>query len=179
MNDLTWLDYMSAIGSVATPILVLGLAGIGWRLRSRLERQFALEDKLREDRIGTYNQILEPFIILLTSDAAWKSDPKHKNLDKNQTAVRKMLSVDYRAQGFRLSLVGSDAVVKAYNDLMQYFFQRDEESTPAGETEIREMMSLLGQFLLEIRRSMGNEGTQLKGWDMLEWFISDARRLRS
>ena len=83
MNDPTWLDYVAAIGSAATPILVLFLTAIGWRIRSRLERQFSLEDKLREDRIGTYNQILEPFILLLMSDAAWQSDPKNKDVDRN------------------------------------------------------------------------------------------------
>ena len=40
------------------------------------------------------------------------------------------------------------------------------------------MMSLLGTFLLEIRKSMGNETTALDNWDMLEWFLKDARRFR-
>jgi len=179
MTEATWLDYVNAVGSVATPVLVLGLAGIGWRLRSRLERRFALEDKLRQGRVQTYNQILEPFILLLTSDAAWKSNPKTKNADKNAMAMEKMLSFEYRSQGFQLSLVGSDAVVKAYNNLMQYFFQRGTQSAAAGEADVREMMTFLGRFLLEIRRSMGNESTELDGWDMLEWFMSDARKLRA
>lgn len=178
MNETTWLDYVTAIGSVATPILVLILTAIGWRLRTRLERRIELEDKLREDRIGTYNKILEPFIILLTSDAAWQSDAKNKNRDKNDLARCKLLSLEYREQGFRLSLVGSDAVVKSYNDLMQYFFQRGEQSNLASEAGIKEMMSLLGRFLLEIRRSIGNEATKLDNWDMLEWFLTDARTYR-
>jgi hypothetical protein len=70
MEEKTWLDYLTAIGSVATPVLVLILTGIGWRFRQRVERRLALEEKLREDRIAIYNDILEPFIILLTSDAA-------------------------------------------------------------------------------------------------------------
>lgn len=36
-------------------------------------------------------------------------------------------------------------------------------------------MNLLGAFLLEIRRSMGNEMTTLSNWQMLEWFMQDAR----
>jgi hypothetical protein len=40
------------------------------------------------------------------------------------------------------------------------------------------MMSLLGAFLLEIRRGMGNETTKLDNWDMLEWFLTDARKYR-
>ena len=191
MNETTWVDYVTAIGAVATPILVLALTGIGWRIRKRLERRIELEDKLREDRIGTYHKILEPFIMLLTSDAAWRADPKNKNRDKNELATRRLLSLEYREQGFRLSLVGSDAVVKSYNDLMQHSFR---QSTPAARETLseeesavqdvekrafaREMVSLLGQFLLEIRRSVGNETTKLDNWQMLEWFVTDAREYR-
>jgi hypothetical protein len=75
----TWLDYLTAFGAVTTPLLVLALTAVGWRLRQRIERQHELEDKLREDRIQTYNVMLEPFIIMLTPDMAWASDPKNKN----------------------------------------------------------------------------------------------------
>jgi len=179
MNEKTWLDYLTAFGSISTPVLVLFLTGLGWRIRSRLERQAALEDKLREDRIGTYNAILKPFIIILTPDTAWQADPKHKNRDKQLTAMQTLMSLEYREQGFRLSLVGSDSVVKAYNNLLQYFYQHKTDTETQPLTEPREMMALLGQFLLEIRRSMGNEDTKLINWDMLEWFLTDARKFKS
>jgi len=61
---------------------------------------------------------------------------------------------------------------------MQYFYnQADEEEAPSND-KLKEMMSLLGNFLLEIRRSMGNETTKLDNWAMLEWFMTDARKLR-
>jgi hypothetical protein len=83
MNEPTWLDYVPAIDAVAPPILVLILAAIGWRIRKRLERRLELEDKLRDDRIHAYNQILEPLIILMTTDAAWKTDPKNKGRSRH------------------------------------------------------------------------------------------------
>ncbi|WP_144820888.1 hypothetical protein [Marinobacter piscensis] len=179
-DSANWLEVVTAIGAIATPILVLILSGIGWRIRVGLDRQFQLEDKLRDDRIETYNDILEPFVILFTSDAAWKSDPKNKSREKNQIAQQKLLSQEYRRKAFKMSLVGSESVVTSYNDLMQYFFQRGEQQgvTPS-ENEIVEMISLVGKFLLEIRKSMGNEATKLDHWQMLEWFITDARRYRS
>lgn len=179
MNEKTWLDYLTAFGSVATPVLVLILTGLGWRIRARLERKDALEDKLREDRIGTYNAILKPFIILLMPDNAWQADPTNKDRDKQLVAIQTLMSLEYREQGFRLSLVGSDAVVKAYNNLMQYFYQQKTRSAAPAQSGPREMMALLGQFLLEIRRSMGNEATTLVEWDMLEWFLTDAREFRA
>lgn len=178
MNTTTWLDYVTAIGAVATPILVLILTAVGWRIRKRLERRIELEDKLREDRISAYNQILQPFIILLTSEVAWKTDTKNRNKDKNEIAMQKLLSLEYREQGFRLSLVGSDEVVTAYNNLMQFFFQRRDSNPTATESDVKDMMKLLGCFLLEIRKSMGNESTKLDTWDMLEWFLTDARSYR-
>ena len=172
-----WLDYLTAFGSVATPVFVLVLTAIGWKLRRRIERQLELEDKLREDRISIYNSILEPFIILLMSDEAWKSDKQNKDKNKNELATGRMLSLDYRRIAFKFSLVGSDAVVLAYNNLFQHFYNRSD-SPDSSDNNIKVMMGLLGKFLLEIRRSMGNEATQLNQWQMLEWFISDARQWR-
>jgi hypothetical protein len=178
MNESSWLSYLTAIGSVSTPVLVLALTALGWRLRRRLERRMELEDRLREDRIDTYNDILEPFTLLLMSEAAWQSDPKNKGKDRNQIATRQMLSVEYRRKAFKMSLVGADAVVKAYNDLMQFFFRRGDGAPMATEEVAKEMMSLLGTLLLEIRRSVGNEATELDNRQMLEWFMTDARKYR-
>jgi hypothetical protein len=173
--DKHWLDYVSAIGAIATPIFVLVLTALGWRLRQSLDRQRTLEDKLREDRIVAYNQILEPFIILFMTDAAWEMDKQNRGKNKSDIAIAKMLSLEYRKLGFKLSLVGSDNVVFAYNGLMQFFYAHSETSI-ASEEHLRTMMGHLGTFLLEIRRSMGNEATKVSNWQMLEWFMTDARK---
>lgn len=178
MKEITWIQYLTAFGSAATPILVLLLSAIGWRIRTRLERRMELEDKLREDRIEAYNKILEPFIILLISDQAWKADPKNRNKNKDRIATQKMLSLEYKEQAFKLSLVGSDEVVKSYNNLMQYFFSIGNNESELENVDPKIMMSLLGDFLLEIRKSMGNKVTKLDNWDMLEWFLTDARKYR-
>jgi len=178
-TEPTALQVITAIGSVATPILVLFLAGIGWRFRASLERRFKLEDELRQDRIQTYNDILEPFVLLLMSETAWQSDPKNKSRDKNAIATQKLLSLEYRRKTFQMSLVGADEVVRAFNNLMQYFFQRPvQREGEMTSDEAKELMGLIGNFLLEIRRSMGNDATKLDHWEMLEYFISDARKYR-
>ena len=58
MDTKHWLDYVTAIGAVATPLLVLLLTAVGWRLRQSIERRRELENKLHADRIETYNKIL-------------------------------------------------------------------------------------------------------------------------
>ncbi len=175
--DKHWLDYLTGIGSIATPLLVLVLTAVGWKLRQTVDRRIELENQLREDRIEIYNQILEPFIIILMSDAAWEHNKQNKGRDKSEIAIGKMLSLEYRKLAFKLSLVGSDAVVLAYNELMQFFYAHEEDPAPI-ETRLKAMMALLGNFLLAIRRSMGNEFTGLTNWQMLEWFMKDVRKWR-
>ena len=60
---------------------------------------------------------------------------------------------------------------------MQYFFARDHEA-PFDQADIVEMLGILGSFLLEIRKSVGNETSKLDKWQMLEWFVTDAAAYR-
>lgn len=186
--DATWISYATAIGSIITPILVLILAGIGWLIKAgieverqketkELERIKELEDKLRNDRIEIYNALLEPFFILFTSDAAFSQDPKYKGKKKDELSIGKMLTVDYRKVGFKLSLLADDSVVRSYNQLMQFFYHAEANS---DELEIKtsHWIKLLGDLLLEIRKSMGNQATELSNWEMLEWFMSDIKIMR-
>ena len=178
MPEKDWIDYVVAVGTVATPLLVLALTAIGWKFRQSIERKIKLEEKLRDDRIEIYNQILEPFIILLTSDAAWVSDPKNKNKDKQKAVMSKMLSLEYRKVSFNLSLIGADPVVISFNNLMQYCYNLPKDNPTNSSGDNKQIMSLLGAFLLEIRKSMGNESTKIDNWGMLEWFITDIKKFR-
>jgi glucose-1-phosphate adenylyltransferase len=177
MPNNSLLDYIQVVVSALTPLLVLCLTAVGWKYRQSLERKVKLEERLRDDRVQIYNQILEPFIMLLTSEEAWKSDPKNKGLNKDVFATQKMLSMDYRNVCFKMSLMGSDKVVLAFNNMQQFFYANTDGK--ADEGRIKKMMEHLGTLLLEIRRNMGNETTRLENWDMLEWFMKDAKRLRN
>lgn len=178
MPEKDWIDYMVALGTVATPVLVLVLSAIGWKFRQSFERRIKLEEKLRDDRIEIYNQILEPFIILLMNDTAWASDPKNKGKNREKTILSKMLSLEYRKVSFQLSLIGSDPVVIAFNNLMQCSYKNSENDPRNSSENSKEIMSLLGAFLLEIRKSMGNDSTKIDNWGMLEWFITDIKKFR-
>lgn len=182
------LDTISAIATLITPVLLLVLGGIGWLIQAQIEvsrskqetqaaRIVELEDKLREDRIATYNALLEPFFLIFTSDAAFALDPKYKNMNKNEIAIANMLSVEYRRIGFKLSLVANDAVVRSYNVLMQFFYQMEQDSRPVEE-RTSHWIALMGTLLLEIRKSMGNQSSELDRWEMIEWFMKDAQRMK-
>jgi hypothetical protein len=182
------LDTISAIATLVTPVLLVILGGIGWLIQNRMEASHArqeaqaariaeLEDKLREDRITTYNALLEPFFLLFTSEAAFALDPKFKNKKKDEIALSRMLSVEYRQVGFKLSLVANDSVVRAYNKLMQFFYHTDEDARLIEE-KTSHWIDLMGTLLLEIRKSMGNQSSDLDRWEMIEWFMKDAREMK-
>lgn len=186
-----WLDYTTAIGAAVTPVLVLLLTGVGWHIKTKLEatrqrdakaldRIKELEDKLRSDRVEIYNALLEPFFVLLTTDAVFASDPKYKGKNKDQLSIGRMLTVEYRKVGYKLSLIADDAVVRAYNRLMQFFYKGEHQHLAEEELFVKtsEWIKLLSELLLEIRRSMGNAHTQLDNWEMVEWFMTDADRMR-
>jgi hypothetical protein len=183
-----FLQYFSAWAQIATPLLVLLIGSYGLKMRkiweNRLElenkehaRRIELEDKLRDDRIATYTEIVEPFIVFLMSEEQWKSDPKNKNRDRNKTGKVMLHSLAYRKQAFNLALVGSDSVVSSYNDLLQYILNPPSGESPT-ESDIIDLMSHFGRLLLEIRKSTGNEHTALDHWNMLEWFLTDAKTFR-
>lgn len=187
-----WIDYATAIGSMLTPILVLLLTGVGWHIKAKLERNRdeesatqarirELEDKLRADRIETYNQLLEPFFVLFTTDAIFASDPKFKGVSKDQLSIGRMLTVEYRTVGFKLSLLADDEVVRAYNNLMQFFYKPEHEGFTSDELLVKtsRWIKLLSELLLAIRKSMGNQHTSLNNWEMIEWFMTDADKLRA
>jgi hypothetical protein len=127
---------------------------------------------MREDRIKVYYGILEPFILMLMTQAAWESEPKNRGKNKMEIATRMLLSLEYRQLAFRLSLIGSDPVVDAYIEFTRYFSSRDP-AAPAGREEARMTIRLLSRFLLEIRRSMGNDQTIINQRQMVEWFVAD------
>ncbi|MBL8258746.1 MAG: hypothetical protein JNM60_02910 [Candidatus Competibacteraceae bacterium] len=184
-----FLDTISSIATLATPILIAFLGGIGWLIQKKLEsaqtRQIAqltrirdLEDKLREDRISTYNALLEPFFLLFTTEAAFVTDPNYSGKNKNDLAISMMLSVEYRRIGFKLSLVADDEVVRAYNRLMQFFYHAEGNQ---AEIEIKtsHWIALMSTLLLEIRKSMGNKSSSLDRWEMIEWFMQEASKMKA
>ena len=183
------LATIQTLAAIATPVLLAILAGLGWLIQNRLQSNQAkelgqiarireLEDKLREDRIHTYNALLEPFFLLFTSEAAFATDKKFKGRDKNEVAIAQMLSVEYRQVGFKLSLVASDEVVRSYNRIMQFFYHTEEDSHSL-ETKTSLWVGHMATLLLEIRKSMGNETSGLDRWEMIEWFMKDAEVMKA
>ena len=184
----TVIELITAIGNIATPILLIVLSGIGWFIKGRLEtsqkaeeelrrRAEKLEEEIRGDRLQVYNDILEPFIILFTKEEAFSGNRSQKGKSKDQRALETMLSLKYRQTAFKLTLFANDGVVKAYNQLMQFSYKmgNDPASSEGRDPNAAslQILGVFGTFLLEIRKSIGNEATSLSNFEMLEWMIND------
>ena len=169
-----WLEItrltITLIASVAIPIVIFIIG-------NRITNVRQLEEKLRNDRIEIYNEILEPFLLIFSTEAIIQGSLKYKN-EKAKTGVelatKKLLTLEYQAYAFKLSLIGSDDVVRAYNNLMQAFYHLNENTheSPNSGTHLIMYMAVL---LLEVRKSLGNDTTKLHALEMLEWKIKDMR----
>ena len=169
MLELITTDSITAVGSIATPVLVLIIGNRIWKHQNTIERRIKLEENLRDDRIEIYNQVLEPYILVLTKIEN-NRNTKTTNKGQNNEAVKLMKSLKYRKACFQIVLKGSDDVVSSHNQLRQHFYNLKEDNQDIVKT-----MLLLGDFLLEIRKSVGNEATKLKNLEMMEWLITDIK----
>lgn len=167
------LTVVTTIGAIITPLLLLWL---GNRYKDLQES----EQNLREERIELYYKILEPYMLLWESDEVVLKGAK-KGKKGADAALEIFFTREYQKLGFELTLIGTDDVVKAYNNLMQTFYNMGNlEEKPEKEKEqyTIELFSYIGRLFLAIRRSLGNKKTNLHPLEILEWKIKDMRNYK-
>jgi len=150
---------------VLAPILMVVGGIITWFFKSRNEERRAVEERLHAEHRRVYGEILAPYVKLFAGIS--RGDAGANQIGKEIT------SDEYRKAIFELGLLGSDEVVRAYNELMQYFFK-------LGTSEKQDMhvtVRLWGKLRLEIRKSLGNKKTKLNEFDMLRGEITDIDKL--
>lgn len=146
------------MNTVLVPV-VAGVVGLlVWYVQSRVEAIRRANESLQDTRRQLYMGVLEPYIKVL----AGVTNPK-----VTAAALKQMGSYEYKRTAVEFSLIGSDSVVRSFNDMMQFIYQSgpDEQST--------EVLHLWGGLLLEIRRSLGDPKSALTDKDMLRSFITD------
>jgi len=159
---MNWLQILG-------PSLLIILGGIvSWFIKSRIEELQATREALNEERRKIYKELLEPYIKIFVGI-------KNKNGSEEQT-IQQITSYDYRKTAFDLNLFGSDNVIRAYNNLLQYVYKFEAGGNQKPQS--KEMMCLWGKLLLEIRKSLGNKKTKLDEFDMLRGMIKDIDKLK-
>ena len=138
-------------------VLGAGLVGLTtWYVRLRGESNEREKGRLHDERRKIYLKILEPIIRAFASI---------KNPEEAEKAFQQINTYEHRQVLFELNLIGSDEVVRAYNEFMQYLYR--------GEVDVRQLMTYWGKLLLTIRKDLGNKGTGLSEVDMLRSQITD------
>ncbi len=169
-NILAW------VSALDTTIAALMVSGLIWRWKNHLTRRQKLRDSLREHRIILYKAVLDPYIRALYPEKIRQKERKHKYSGEKgrREPLKEMQSTEYMLHCWNLTLLGADDVVLAHNKLKQHFFHQrnfdDEQKNLEG-------VLLLGELLLAIRRSMGNEGTKLNVRNIWEGLIRDPETL--
>lgn len=180
MAEFHWTHYVTVFAPLGTPIVVAVVGGLFLRHRLRAERKWKVAEQLHPDRIEVYNEALEPYIVLLMPESEWasqRSRPEYAGMSRAEAALARVFSLPHRRNSFKLMLIGSDEVVRAYNDLT-LFHSRPRDARMTG-AEWEEGLKLFGQLVLAIRRSVGNEATKLDAWDMLYWGWSNVEEIQA
>lgn len=152
---------MSLIDSLGPTALLVFEGIIIWILKDKSDKLKIIQNKLSEEQRKIYLDILDPYITIF-------SDPKKSGTE----ALERITSKEYKETGFKLILFGSDNVILAFNNLIQNQYRTKGKSDP------KIMMNNFGNFLLEIRKSLGNEKTKLNKINMLESFINDIDKIK-
>ncbi|MGD8455888.1 MAG: hypothetical protein PVF83_05850 [Anaerolineales bacterium] len=174
MNNSNTLQWISAIGSIITPILIAIVGAVLARVASRQEKVLEMQAKLQDDRIAIYNTILEPYIIALTPEGLLNKNKRFRGKAPGDAASEIITTTEYKNAEFKLLLIGSDGVVKAYNEIKKFFYQNKMDGT---EEATKQMLRIQAQLILEIRKSVGNEGTKISQMDAIWWFVKDADKV--
>lgn len=152
------MDWMTQ-GAIA-----IGVGLIVWFFTSRVEAIRREKEKLQDERRKIYMQILDPFIRVFAGV---------KNPSETQKALKQIISYENRRAFFELNMLGSDDVVRAVNNYMQYIYKKGDDDSPGNPQEI---LVHWGGLLLAIRKDLGNKRTKLKEADMLRALITDIDR---
>jgi len=134
-----------------------------WLLKSKVEELRAIEERLRIERKKIYEDLLEPFAITLAGTQSGKEQ------EYSAKAIQKIQSPEYRMAMWNFNFIASDDAILAFNSLMQSFYQQSK----GVKQKPRDVLNLLGGFLLELRKSLGNKKTKLGAPDMLKGMLSD------
>ena len=172
MMELT--TWVAPAAAVLAAVVAAWIGASNRQALARAERRANIDAQLSDKRQKLYTEVLRPWVLVITPDAVWNTDPETKGKDKQQLVQEAMLNQQYRQAMFQLTFVGTDEVVEALNDLMQHFYKAGASPQPQADHG-RELARLLAGLLLAIRKGAGNDETRLDKWGMLEPFMNDAR----
>lgn len=152
------------VGLKASLIWTAILGGIAWLVRHEVEKKRELTRLLSERKREQY----EKFQDFVLSNMG-TSDGDAPGVDPQM----------YRQWSLRLSLVGSDEVVKAWNVVRLFAYEDPpQETEEEKKARMLTMFRVWGDLLLEMRKDAGHADTKLKRSDLYATFVNDIAQYR-
>lgn len=125
-------------------------------------------------------ELLDPYIFLFTNMPKLNQENKTTEAESKiySEFLKKSTSFEYKQTAFKLCLLGSHEVVKAYNNLIE-FTTLPKDQNQKDDNQI--IILLYATLLLKIRKNLGSKNTLLKRLnekDMLKTMnIKDVNKL--
>ena len=182
--------FLLFMSGVVTPILIFLLNKNISENQRKEEHWRNLQLELHSSRLEVYRDILEPYSVMFAKEEGIAYLEKYKQFRNANSNCKTPLTIsrwdlarliiaspEYNQTIFRLSLLGNDQVVKAYNRLLNkarclVAKKLDEKSKPIT-------LGYLAEFLLELRKNLINKNTELKSAEMLVWLNVNIKELES
>lgn len=147
------------------PTILLLIGGlISWYLKDRTEALRIQREKFQQERLKIYVEILEPILgAFIYQDS----------IKKQSEAIAKVATDAYRKKSFELVLFGSDDVVKKWGEFMQHQYKNNA----FGQVDLKTSLEKLGDFLISIRKDLGDKNTNLTNLELFKWMLKDYDQL--
>ena len=148
-----------AAAAVLLSQLIATVVAPRWSAKTEIEKYDRIESN------QSRRKIYEDFITLLFNQvSASQETGDAKGVDENLLKVFK----DFRS---KLLLVGSDEVIRAFNDIDIYHKQNMEDSTG--------LVAGIVDLVIAIRRDLGYPNTNMKRIEILAVFLSNAESMET
>ena len=166
-DPVSLLAILISIASFAGSVIIIFY-------ENQIKKTNSVQEKLREDRRKFYFDLLDPYLFLFRSISMQNLSNQEIKTPDDQAAKRtaieneflqKALSPEYKKTSAELILLGSDKVIKAYNELVHYTALK--ETTVDNDTDLT-IIVLFASLFLEIRKDLGAHKTKLAEDEILK-----------
>jgi hypothetical protein len=142
--------------TLMTILLPLIGAGVGYLIKSKIEKEKELNSELNKQRREIYQNFVN-LIINLFADTKFNKNASSQNVKELYDFYKKYI------------LFASPNVIKAFSDYFQYLYHLDEH------TEHKKNLSLITKIMYEMRKDIGlnNKGLGDDGEMLMRALITD------
>jgi predicted DNA-binding ribbon-helix-helix protein len=137
---------MELLASIAVPLLVLILGGIGWLYRHEKERRLQIEKQLSDKKYDVYIKLLTVFFDILKQVKKGQKTNATKLIDRMMDIKKELI------------IFGNDGVLFA-------FFRWEKQS------QTKSNLKALAELIIEVRKDMGNPKTKISTKDFLKSLV--------